>query len=342
MPQEAARVRLDGWQCGAPRVRGEMSPAAAAMLPGEYASATARHNAPAMASTVQERRIPTTGPSLGVRDHLGGEPTVLALHGLASNARWWDLVAERLSPRFRVVAVDLRGHGVSDKPDGGYDFATVVADLREVVAALGLPPLVVAGHSWGASVALAFGAAFPDLSLGVVCVDGGATDLKAYFGPTWEMAEQTMKPPNLAGITAQVLRDWMDSSPLSEGSDANVAAGILLGNFEDDGTGTGHLRPRLALAHHMQIAKHLFELDGYELMTHVRCPVLFVPAGHPDHEDAPKVRAMHRARGVLGARAHITWVDGVHDIPVQRPTEVADAIRVFLETDLGSQAGRAR
>src|SRR5207237_10309517 len=97
VPQEAARVRLDGWQCGAPRVRGEMSPAAAAMLPGEYASATARHNAPAMASTVQERRIPTTGPSPGVRAHLSGESTVLALPGLAPHARGWDLVADRPS-----------------------------------------------------------------------------------------------------------------------------------------------------------------------------------------------------------------------------------------------------
>jgi len=45
---------------------------------------------------------------------------LLALHGLASNARWWDLVAGRLAPEHRVVAVDLRGHGRSDRPDTGY------------------------------------------------------------------------------------------------------------------------------------------------------------------------------------------------------------------------------
>ena len=315
-------------------MRGEMSPAAAAMLPGGNGCATARHNAPAMPRAVQDHRVPTSGPVLNVRDHEGGEPAVVALHGLASNARWWDLVAERLAPRFRVIAVDLRGHGLSDKPDTGYDFATVVADVRDVLSALHPSPLVVAGHSWGASVALGFGATFPDLSLGVVCVDGGATDLKAYFGPTWEMAEQTMKPPNLVGVTAAALRQWMESSPLSEGSGPDVAAAIFLGNFEEDGTGSGHVRPRLSLAHHMQIAKHLFELDSYELMARVRCPVLFVPAGHPDHEDAPKVRAMEHARRVLGERAHVTWVDGVHDIPVQRPDEVAKAMRTFIETEI--------
>jgi pimeloyl-ACP methyl ester carboxylesterase len=278
-------------------------------------------------SPVREVRVPTSGPTLGVRDHAGGEPAVLALHGLASNARWWDLVAARLAPRHRVLAVDLRGHGTSDRPDGGYDFDTVVGDLLEVVAQLHPAPLVVAGHSWGASVALAY-AAGDTAALGVVCVDGGATDLKAYFGPSWAMAEQTMRPPDLRGISEQTIRDWMDSSPLSEGSDPATAARIMLGNFEDDGD--GHLRPRLALDNHMQIAKHLYQLDGFELMSRLRCPVLFIPAGHPDHEDTPKVHAMERARSVLGARADVVWVDGVHDIPVQRPDQVAAAIAAFV------------
>lgn len=280
---------------------------------------------------VHQRRIATRGPTIAVRDHDGGTPALLALHGLASNARWWDLVADRLAPRHRVIAADLRGHGESDRPDTGYDFETVVADLADVTAALNPGPLVVAGHSWGASVALWYAALHARTTLGVVCVDGGATDLRAYFGPSWEMAETTMRPPALAGITAAMLRAWMDSSPLSEGSDPDTAAAILGANFEDDGTGAGTLRPRLALANHMQIAHELFDLDGYELMARIRCPVLFVPAGHPDHGDAPKVKAMERARAVLGESARVVWVDGVHDIPVQRPDEVAAAIRAFLD-----------
>jgi pimeloyl-ACP methyl ester carboxylesterase len=278
-----------------------------------------------------ERRVPTSDPTLAVRDFAGGEPAVLAVHGLASNARWWDLVAEQLAPRHRVVSVDLRGHGSSDRPDGGYDFETVAGDLVEVASRLHPEPMVVAGHSWGASVALAYGVAAPASTLGVVCVDGGATDLKAYFGPTWEMAEQTMRPPQLHGVTAATLRAWMDSSPISEGSDPETAAAILLGNFEDDGSGAGSLRPRLSLPHHMQIARHLFELDGYALMARLGCPVLFITAGHPDHEDLPKVRAMDRAQAELGARARVVWVDGVHDIPVQRPVEVAAAMAGFLD-----------
>ena len=285
-----------------------------------------------MPHTIREFRVPTRGPRISVRDHEGGEPTLLALHGLASNARWWDLVAERLAPTNRVIAVDLRGHGLSDRPDDGYDFDTVAGDLHDVVSQLHPAPLAVAGHSWGASVALVYAANYAATTVGAICVDGGATDLKAYFGPSWAMAEQTMKPPALSGMTAATLRAWMDSSPISEGSDANTAAAILQANFEDDGSGRGTLQPRLALANHMQIAHHLYDLDGFEVMSRTACPVLFIPAGHPDHEDLPKVRAMDRARAVLGDRARVVWVDGVHDIPVQRPAEVAAAISDFLDS----------
>jgi len=281
--------------------------------------------------TTREFRVSTRGPAISVRDHEGGEPTLLALHGLASNARWWDLVADRLAPMNRVIAVDLRGHGLSDRPADGYDFDAVAGDVHDVVSQLHPAPLAVAGHSWGASVALVYAANYPATTLGAICVDGGATDLKAYFGPSWAMAEQTMKPPALPGLTAATLRAWMDSSPISEGSDAETAAAIMQANFEDDGSGKGTLRPRLALANHMQIAHQLYDLDGFELISRTACPVLFIPAGHPDHEDLPKVRAMDRARAVLGDRARVVWVDGVHDIPVQRPAEVAAAITDFLE-----------
>ena len=278
---------------------------------------------------IEVRRVPTDGPTLSVRDRAGGEPAILALHGLASNARWWDLVGADLGPAYRVLAVDLRGHGQSDRPETGYDFDTVVGDLRQVVQALEPRPLVVAGHSWGASVALAFAAAQPESVLGAVCIDGGATDLKAYFGPSWDVAQQTMRPPQLSGITVDALRNWMEASPVSEGSDPATAAEIMLGNFEEDGA--GHLRPHLHVEQHMQIARSLFELDGYELMSRVRCPVLFIPAGTPDHEDTPKVRAMERAQEVLGGRARVVWIDGVHDLPVQRPHEVAAAVRDFVD-----------
>jgi pimeloyl-ACP methyl ester carboxylesterase len=302
------------------------------MLPDGTSSAVSGDNPIAMTHDIAEYRVDTPRLALSVRDHAGGEPALLALHGLASNARWWDLVADRLVPAHRVIAVDLPGHGQSDRPDTGYDFDTISRDVAGLLAGLRhSEPVVVAGHSWGASVALSFAADHPELTLGVICIDGGAGDLKAYFGPNWAVAERTMRPPAMAGITREQLRAWMDSSPLRDGSDPGTAAEILGGNFEDDGTGAGTLRPRLTLGHHMDIAHHLFDANGYELMAKVQSPMLFIPAGSPDHEDSPKVRSIALAKATVGDRARFVWIDGVHDLPVQRPDAVAGAIASFFD-----------
>src|SRR5438552_2562339 len=95
---------------------------------------------------------PTTGLQLHYRDWGGSGQAILLLHGLASSARIWDLVAPLLARRGRVIALEARGHGLSAKPDDGYDYATIVADVAGAVDVLGLRRPVVVGHSWGASV----------------------------------------------------------------------------------------------------------------------------------------------------------------------------------------------
>ena len=100
----------------------------------------------------------------------------LLVLGLASNARLWDGVAHRLAGAGRTaVAIDLRGHGRSDKPDTGYDFATISEDLRLLIGAIGLDRPVLVGQSWGANVVLDFAVRHPDLTRGIVLVDGGLT-----------------------------------------------------------------------------------------------------------------------------------------------------------------------
>src|SRR5947209_13357686 len=76
---------------------------------------------------------------------------IVLLHGLASAARIWDFVAPLLAERgYTVTALDQRGHGESDKPDSGYDFATILADDNAAVQALGIEHPIIVGHSWGA------------------------------------------------------------------------------------------------------------------------------------------------------------------------------------------------
>ena len=132
-------------------------------------------------------------------------PRSLLVHGLASNARLWDGVATRLAGRGHpVAAVDQRGHGQSDKPDSGYDFATLTEDLAAVLAALDWPddrtPLA-AGQSWGANVVLELAIRHPGAVGGLVLVDGGTMDLADRFAD-WPTCEAALAPPPLLGTKA--------------------------------------------------------------------------------------------------------------------------------------------
>src|SRR5262245_12349750 len=105
-------------------------------------------------------------------------PPILLVHGLASNAHIWDLLAPLLARKFRVVAIDQRGHGLSDKAEH-YDFANVAGDLARAIGALGWAHPLVVGHSWGANVALQLAADEPALPAGIVLLDGGTNELAA-------------------------------------------------------------------------------------------------------------------------------------------------------------------
>lgn len=137
------------------------------------------------------RWVDIGGLKLHVREWEGrGQPFVL-LHGLASNSLTWMGVGSLLAEAgHRVVAVDQRGHGLSDKPDGGYDFDTVTDDLRRLMDALDLHQPIVAGQSWGGNVVLAFGVRHSGRACGLAFVDGGFLNLGSRFSD-WETTAPT-------------------------------------------------------------------------------------------------------------------------------------------------------
>ena len=83
-------------------------------------------------------------------------PGMLLLHGGSAHAHWWDFFAARMVDRYRVLALDLRGHGDSAwSADGEYELSTHVDDVLGLIEALGLRSLVLIGHSFGGLVAMA-------------------------------------------------------------------------------------------------------------------------------------------------------------------------------------------
>jgi len=103
--------------------------------------------------------------------------TMLFVHGLGGSQSSWATVLAEFAGAYRVAAVDLPGHGASDKPDPNsfdYSLAQLAAAVGEVIEKLELAPSVVVGHSLGGAAALQLALDRPKLVRGLVLVDSAA------------------------------------------------------------------------------------------------------------------------------------------------------------------------
>lgn len=111
----------------------------------------------------------------GVRLHYleaGTGPDLLLVHGWSQAAAQWRKQIQEFSSTHHVIAIDLRGHGDSDKPGHGYRIARLAADLRDVVTQLDLHDITWIGHSMGCSVTWSYWDTFGGDRIGrIVLVD---------------------------------------------------------------------------------------------------------------------------------------------------------------------------
>jgi pimeloyl-ACP methyl ester carboxylesterase len=256
------------------------------------------------------------------RDGRPEAPPFVLVHGLASNLRLWDGVAEALHARgHTVVAVDQRGHGRSDAPESRYDMDTAVGDLRAILDALALARPVVAGQSWGGNVVLELGWRHPEAVRGLACVDGGVIELVDWF-PNWEACLTALTPPRLDHLTRAELEARMRASS-PELPDRAIGAALECFRERAD----GRVEPRLALHRHLQIVRSLWEHRPSTRWATLRPPALLVLADTGDEaRTAAKRRAEARARAeALQVRAH--WFSPAHhDVHAQFPDQVAELL----------------
>lgn len=257
----------------------------------------------------------------------GTKTPFVLVHGLTSNARTWDGVAERLAEHgHTVVAIDQRGHGLSDKPDHGYTFETVTEDLLLLCQALKLERPILVGQSWGGNVALAFGARYPDVAQGIGFVDGGYIDLQLRPDSSWERISKELRPPNLLGTPRSVMKERFASFH-PDWDEAGIEGSLA--NFETLPDGT--IRPWLTLERHMQILRALWEQRPSELYPQVKSPVLIAAASNSNSAGRANVKQQQVEAATQGlASASIHWFENTdHDIHVHRPETLA---QLFIDT----------
>jgi pimeloyl-ACP methyl ester carboxylesterase len=271
----------------------------------------------------------SAGPSAG-RPARGrrADRAALLIHGLASSSHIWDLVAPRLSRAgIRAVAYDQRGHGESSKPPSGYGFGETTTDAAEVIRDLRLRRPVVAGHSWGANVALELAVRRPRLVGSVVLLDGAYTRMRDRMD--WPTARTELEPPDIDGMTVEDFLAW----PRTHLGDAlNITPQIeqvflSLVRVDD----RGRIHRRLPVRKHMRIVRAIWKQDTLELLRRVNVPTLVLAVrsvrGAPDPAGlVEERRRAARAVREIGPPIRFEWIDGIHDVPLQRPWAVARRI----------------
>jgi pimeloyl-ACP methyl ester carboxylesterase len=117
-----------------------------------------------------EQNVSIDGVTIHVR--VGGQgPAVVLLHGFGDTGDMWAPLAADLARDHMVVVPDLRGMGLSSKPEGGYDKQTQAGDIRAVLTRLGIDRAVIVGHDIGTMVAYAYAVRFPDKTDRLVVMD---------------------------------------------------------------------------------------------------------------------------------------------------------------------------
>ena len=260
----------------------------------------------------------------------GDGPPVMALHGLASSAHWYDIVAPLLRRDFRIIAPDQRGHGQSTQAPTGYDWTTLSNDVTALMDHLGIDRAAVLGHSWGGHVASGLAAYAPERVSRVVMIDGGFLNGHLWPTGTWEEFSETLRPRNVTGDREEFL-DRLRTQLADCWSD-ELERVVQTMVYEDEG---GQIQDILRPDHHYQVLQAMWNEPPSAILPRMLCPALIVAAGpRPDRANSE----FSRRRQVMVAAAEkdlpngrVHWVpDTIHDIGYHKPQELARLISEFL------------
>jgi pimeloyl-ACP methyl ester carboxylesterase len=129
----------------------------------------------------------------------GQGPDVVLVHGLGGNLAGWHLtMVPELQKDHRVTTYDLRGHGRSEAPARGYTTLDMAEDLAGLLDGLGIAQASLAGHSWGADIALHFALLYPEKVSDLVLVEAAllaplADDYRSRQWAGWPYVMETLE-----------------------------------------------------------------------------------------------------------------------------------------------------
>ena len=267
-----------------------------------------------------------------------GTPTadgVLLVHGLSSTAWSWTPVARRVRARVHTVAMDLRGHGLSDAPTAGFDPPTLAADVVAVAegsSLLGWPGgpaapdrVVLAGHGFGAIVAAWAAETLGDRCAALVMVDGGFENFRESTGlEPDEFRRGLDEPPEILASIEAFLADRRGFDPVTWDADQERAARATVVE-----TAAGRVVPTTRPHVLEACVRAMFEYDPVEVLSRVEASIVLLVG--PENEEGSRGPALDRLIAKLAAAGRPAPLvskfpmDG-HNLMRYRPAEVTAAI----------------
>ena len=228
----------------------------------------------------------------------------MLIHGLGATAWIWAPVARRLAAHTHVLALDLRGHGLSDSPRAGYDLESLAYDALTVMVANGWgrdvdgPPAVVAGHGLGALLQRRHGRHPARLDRGLALVDAGWESLVEATGMSAAEYERSIgDPPEVLASMDAYLADRREFDPETWDADQERAARAAV-----DEKHAGHVAPVVRpFALHASVDA-MFSYDPGALVDY-RGPLLIAVAESGTADDETARERMAALDDVMRARA---------------------------------------
>lgn len=284
-----------------------------------------------------EKKVPGDGIAIHLAVWEGRGKNILAVHGLTANNRCWDPIARSVAPHHRLLAMDLRGRGLSDKPASGYSIDIHSRDILALLDHLGLKKVVLLGHSLGAFISLVFAARNPERVSRLILVDGGgkltAEQTNRVFAGIKTSLERLGKTFPSFEAYVGILRKAPFLQPWSKALENYF-------RFEVEEV-PGGIRPRIDPEAIQEEIGNLRRVDASVFYPRVRCPVLILRATegvlYPDDILLPENVVERMVREIPKARRVDLEGSNHYSILFQDNPARDRAILQFLEEDVESR-----
>lgn len=256
------------------------------------------------------------------------ENPIILLHGLSQQSQYWKVVQSEMS--LPSIAVDLRGHGQSQGFNNQSDYSVdrVARDLLELMDHLHIPAAHVVGHSWGASIALRLAIIAPDRIFSCTLIDGGTfnpSDLVPKFVDTISALKTLLTPPSGPFSLTDLMTHYQQIDPPS----GDKIMDAISATYQE--IDAGLFVSKLGLDRHMLVLDSLIAYDHISDVQRIKVPTWVILCQTGDYWDSIKENIVPLL--LNNPLIHVqNWYDSVHDVPLQRPTTVANLIAEIVTT----------